>query len=117
VSRAAARVRALHDADPTSKVTDTGHGYEIQPPEKMSRLRAMWEGFKQLLPVGAQSGIGGMIGAGTVGAIQGGISPGTIQKRGRAMETARAENELARTRELESQGLENDSRRIQNAQR
>ncbi len=112
--QAQARLRALRGAAPESKVRDTGTGYEILPPQKTGRLKAAGKGFLQLLGAGAPFGIGGMGGSGLVGAIQGAINPGTVDARGRAMEIAGAENQLARAQGLDAQGIQNETRRIQN---
>jgi hypothetical protein len=111
--RARARLRALQTSAPESKITDTGTAYEIAPPQRMGRGEAFGRGFLQLMGAGGPT-LGGTAGAGIVGGIQGLISPGTVQKRQRAMETAGAENELARAQGLETQGLENERRRVQN---
>lgn len=113
--RATSHLRVLQGAAPESRVRDTGSAYEVEPPQKMSRLKAMGKGFLQLLGAGAPFGLGGMAGSGTVGAIQGLISPGSVQERGRQMEVLGAQEELARAQGLEAQRLQNDARRVQNA--
>lgn len=112
--RAATYVNLRREAPAESKIKDTGTGYEVLPPQKMGRLRAMGEGFRQLMGAGAQYGTGGIVGAGAVGAIQGLISPGTIQNRGRDIDIARGEQQLARAQGLEEQQLQNQSRRLAN---
>lgn len=115
VQQSATRLRVLRSAAPESKVRDTGEAYEVEPPKQMSRLKAIGKGFLQTMLAGAPYGLGGMIGAGTVGAVQGGISPGRVARVGRAREIAEAENQQARALGLETEQLQNDSRRVANA--
>jgi hypothetical protein len=112
--RAGARLRALQEAAPESKVTDTGSAYEIGPPQKMGRLRAMAEGARNMLPYGGKAGVGGMAGASVVGAVQGLISPGSVQRMSREGEIAGAREHLGQTLQLETAGLENETRRLGN---
>lgn len=113
-NQAAAHVQALRDSSPLSKVVDTGEGYEVLPPKKQGRLAAMGKGFLLRMLAGAQHGPGGMLGAGAVGAIEGAVAPNRIAKGVRQRDIAIAEGEQARAGQLEAQGLQNDTRRLQN---
>ena len=106
---AAAHVKALQEADPSSKVTRTAEGFEIAPPNKMSRLKAAGKMFLERMRAGAPFGIGGMVGAGVEGAVEGGIAPGHAQKQLRAGELARAQNDQYQAQQLEHGQLTNEA--------
>ena len=115
--KAAAKLRTLRDAAPESAVRDTGSGYEILPPERMGRGAGAGRGALEMMRAGAPAGPGGMLGASIFGSILGAVSPERIQTLRRQREIGTAENEMARTLGLESQALENETRRVTNASR
>ena len=98
--RAAAHVQALQDAGSQSKVRETAQGYEIEPPHKLGRLRAMGKGFLLRMLAGAPYGLGGMVGAGAAGTLEGGISPEHVQGGAREAEIARAQGDQATAQQL-----------------
>lgn len=110
--RAAAKVEALQTADPQSKVRETAGGYEIDPPQKLSRLKAMGKGFLLRMLAGAPHGPGGMLGAGTVGAVEGAVAPGHVQSGIRQRDVARAQGEQATAQQLERGTITNQSAQV-----
>lgn len=106
---AASHVQALQNADPSSKVTKTAEGYEIEPPHKMSRLKAAGKMFLQRMLAGSQYGLGGMLGAGLEGAVEGGVAPGHAQKVMRQDEIERAQGQQHTEQTLEGRDLQNQA--------
>lgn len=107
--RAAAKLHALETADQGSKIRETPEGIEIDPPKKLSRLKAMGKMFLQRMMAGANGGIGGMLGAGIFGAVEGGVNPGHAQKVMRQGEREQATGEYAQAQTLEARGLQNQA--------
>jgi hypothetical protein len=109
VDRLIQRRRALEEADPESKVTDSG---EILPPEKTGRLKGLGQGValaaSQYDPAHKLYGLGQAIGGGLGGA----ISPRSSAKSMRRFELGQLDNDLARGLKLE--GAQVDLERARN---
>jgi len=99
VDRLMQRRRALEEADPESRVTDSG---EILPPEKTGRLKGLGEGValaaSQYDPSHKLYSLGRAIGGGLTGA----ISPRSSAKQMRKFELSQLDDDLARGLKLEA---------------
>lgn len=109
--KAAAHVRALQ-ADPSQSVKETPEGYEIGPPHKMSHLKAAGKMFLQRMLAGSQYGLGGMLGAGIEGAIEGGVAPGHAQAVLRDAQRQKAIGDQYQAQQIERQGLQNQAQTL-----
>lgn len=102
------RRKALEEADPESKVTQTG---EILPPEKIGRWTGLGQGallgLGQADPDRPMYALGQMLGGATTGA----ISPRSSAKGMRKFELDRLDNDLARGLKLEAMQGEADRAR------
>jgi len=98
IDRLMERRRALEEADPESKVTDSG---EILPPEKTGRLRGLGQGAalaaSQYDPNHKLYSLGQVIGGGIGGA----VSPRSSAKQMRKFEFSQLDNDLVRGLKLE----------------
>lgn len=110
--RAAALSQTLQTTDPMSKVRVQGDQIDVGPPHKMSHLKAMGKMFLQRMLAGSQYGIGGMLGAGAEGAIEGGVSPGHAQNVLRKAEIEKAQGDQNVAQTLESRGLQNEAAKL-----
>lgn len=100
VDRLLQRRRALEEADPESRVTDTG---EILPPRKTGRLSGLGQGFKVAAagidPNHPMFSLGQLVGGG----ISGLASPRSAAKESRRLDMARLDNDVARGLKLEQE--------------
>lgn len=105
VDRLMQRRRALEEADPESRVTDTG---EILPPSKTGRLRGLGQGIglaaAQADPDRPMYSLGQMLGGGLGGV----ISPRSSAKGVRKFELSQLDNDIARGLKLKQAQVELD---------
>lgn len=112
--KAQTRLGVLQGADPSSKVKDTGEGFEVLPPQRMGRAAGAGRGAIELMGAGAKHGLGGMLGAGLFGLGLGAIAPGRVQKMMRDREIGTAQQDYANNLGLDSAQLQNESRQLAN---
>lgn len=108
VDRLMQRRRALEEADPESRVTDSG---EILPPEKTGRFKGAGYGLSsavnQLNPERPMFALGQLLGGG----IKGLVAPRSAAKSQRQIDIASLDNDIARGLKLESMQGELDRQR------
>lgn len=112
--KAQTRLGVLQSADPSSKVKDTGEGFEVLPPQRMGRAAGAGRGAIELMGAGAKHGLGGMLGADLFGLGLGAIAPGRVQKMMRDREIGTAQQDYAHNLGLDSAQLQNESRQVAN---
>lgn len=110
--KAGAKLEALQTAGSQSKVTETPEGFAIEPPHKIGRLKAMGKGFLLRMLAGSSNGVGGMLGAGLAGTVEGAVAPGHVQSSLRQNEIYRAQGDQQTAQQLERGELANQAAKV-----